>query len=968
MDKFPLIANPTAGELSVRPLRSLLNYYSKTYGDQRLYAVVKQANLGSDVDLAYLQNENNWVSFAVGQRLIDILDETSGDPEFIRKAGLVLASKETLGFAFTVFKAFGTPKSCYAHLFKTLHLYNRVGIFRILKLSRTSLRFSYQSFVDEPNLRFSEYRMNQFASIPTIWELAPAAVRKLQCQVTEGAPESIYELTWKAPHSNKRVVTGMLAGALMASISVIFLGWTGVILVLGGGGIGGLMGQILNLQHRLKKQDQVLQEQTDDLVRSMTEVQARYDEVQQLNVSLEHKVEERTAQLTSANERLQELDKLKDQFLANISHELRTPLVALSSMLQLILHQGLQDPQLQKRLLHNSTEALEDMLENVNDLLLKSRSEKGLIDVSWTEVEIGELVQRSLNVFDTVAHKHHNQLSFHNRLHGPLLIYVDRPKLRKILNNLVGNALKFTEHGAVTVSVEKTEDCCLLMVTDTGPGIPEEELDTIFEPFFQASNNPHRQVQGTGIGLSLVKDLVQLHHGQIRVESQLGQGSCFMVQLPLGNDHVDWTNLDNSQLVDETDQRINLGIQSFDDLDLTPFSEQRPYDPHVLLVEDNPQIIQVLAYVLKEYSNLHFAKDGQEGLDKTKTLRPDLIITDIMMPRKNGYELVQEIRQDPELKGIPIILLTSKADRTSRIQGFEHGADEYLTKPFNNQEVLVRVKGLIERKRLEIEFIHLEKMIALGQLAAGVTHEINNPIAYAKSAAETIEKVFESIQAGKLTLEEGMTMMKGAIGRVKDGIARAADITEALRGFIRQGAKGFQYCDIHPGIESALKIIHTNYKASIRFHKDYTLAEKVECNVNQLNQVVMNVLQNAVQALEGQQDGEISIHTSRRDDSAHILIQDNGPGIPKEQMSRIFDPFFTTKALGKGTGLGLHICQQIIDEHGGLLTVHSHEGEGVQCCIQLPLQRRNGVKHEHGQFTNPHIDRGVETIHYPHRG
>ena len=966
MEMHHQVSNPTKGELSCRAIRSLIVYFSKMHGERQLQAVIDLANLGSEVNLDYLNDENNWISFEVGQRIIDILDENSGDPEFIKKAGLILASKENLGFAFSVIKSFGNPKACYGQQFKTLHLYNRVGEFNILELTNTSISFSYKSKIEEPNLRFSVYRMSQLASIPTIWGLPPAEAKKIQCQVIEDVPESVYELKWQTPLSKLPATIGSFAGASVALISLFYFNlMSSSFYILGASLVGGLIGQVIHYKKRLKDQSVVLNEQTEDLLRSMTEIQARYDEVQALNISLEKKAEARTSELTAANERLLELDKLKDRFLANISHELRTPLVALSSTLQLILEQEIVDPDIHNKLLRNSSDALEDMLENVNDLLLKTRSEKGMININWSEIEITEFVQSTLKVFDAFSRKEKNRLHFHNKLKSPLLVYADRAKLKKILNNLISNALKYTQNGSVDVTLDELDDDCLITVKDTGRGIPQAELDAIFEPFFQASNNPYREVQGTGIGLSLVKDLIELHHGRVVVHSQLSEGSEFKVFLPLGKDHVDVQHLDDSQYIEESDQRINLGLKSFDELDLTLFSTQRLYIPSLLLIEDNPQIIQVLAYVLKDYYNLHFAKDGQEGLEKTRALRPNLIISDIMMPRKNGYELINSLKQDPDLKGIPVILLTSKADRVSRIQGFEFGADEYLTKPFNNQEILIRVKGLIEKKQLETEFIHLEKMIGLGQLVAGISHEINNPIAFAKSSAETIEKIFLSVEQQKISLKQGMGMMKDAISRIKEGTTRVVEITDALRGFVRQGAKGFHAYDIHTGIDSTLKILHTNHKVDVRFIKRYELTEKIECNINQLNQVVLNLVQNAIYALENQSSAEILIHTFQQQNEAVLVVQDNGLGIPEELLGRVFDPFFTTKDLGKGTGLGLHICKQIVDEHNGILALKNHKNGGVQCKIVLPLHKK-GIK-EYARVTNEHIDRSVEEIHYPYR-
>ena len=289
---------------------------------------------------------------------------------------------------------------------------------------------------------------------------------------------------------------------------------------------------------------------------------------------------------------------------------------------------------------------------------------------------------------------------------------------------------------------------------------------------------------------------------------------------------MDKSRLDTSQIIEESNEEtshINLGIKSFEEIDFSAFKNDDPKRHHILLVEDNPQVMQALAYLLRDRYNLHFAKHGKEGLEKSQRLHPDLIISDIMMPQMNGYELVHALKTRPDLKMIPLILLTSKADIESKVRGLEEGADEYLSKPFNNLEVLTRVKGLIERRKIEIEFIHAEKLISLGQLAAGIAHEINNPIYFAENSAQNIRNAFDAIQAGSLPLEEGMEIIKEAISHVENGTTRVKNITKALSKFVRQGVTGFHPNNIHEGIDSTLLIVHTNRQCNIKWHKQYDL-------------------------------------------------------------------------------------------------------------------------------------------------
>ena len=199
-------------------------------------------------------------------------------------------------------------------------------------------------------------------------------------------------------------------------------------------------------------------------------------------------LQESNQSLHAANDKLQALDKMKSRFFSNITHEFRTPLVALSTTIQMMKEQGLKDPELQKNLLDSSQESLEDMLENINDLLTKTKSDKGMSELRWSELNISEFVTKSLRVFEPITVKRHNHLIVTDRLPPDTHLYADRPKFKKILNNLVGNAMKFTKEGKIQVILDKTDDYLILQVWDTGPGIPEEDLPTIFDAFTQATN------------------------------------------------------------------------------------------------------------------------------------------------------------------------------------------------------------------------------------------------------------------------------------------------------------------------------------------------------------------------------------------------------------------------------------------------------------------------------------------------
>ncbi|MCP5468107.1 MAG: response regulator [Deltaproteobacteria bacterium] len=675
------------------------------------------------------------------------------------------------------------------------------------------------------------------------------------------------------------------------------------------------------------------------------------------------------------NKELQQLNETKTRFFTNITHEFRTPLVSLSTLLQMIKSKLNPDPELSS-FLQSSSASLNEMLDNVNDLLSKTKSEKGFLEMRWSRIEPIDFFKKSVDVFMPLAAKKNIQIKFKNELtpsikdkSEPLQIYGDRFKLKRVLNNLISNALKFTHVGKVEIIATADTKYLIIKVQDTGSGIPERDLPTIFDTFTQASNNELRDVKGTGLGLSIVKDFVEAHQGQVKVESKINQGTCFSIFLPLGDGHVDKSKVDLSEISEDEASQIIGNLSEFnEEIDLNPFIKTKKGHSKLLLVDDNLQVLQALSFVLQDEYNLNFAHDGVEGIHKAQEIKPDLIISDVMMPNKNGYEFLEDIKKDPSLKNIPFILLTAKVDLESKIKGLEEGANEYITKPFNNLEVKTRVKNLLDRKKLEAEFIHAEKMISLGQLVAGISHEILNPIAYAKNANEGIPEFIEAMEKGIISKEKAKQHITSAIARVKDGIERVCAIAEALKGVVRHGNRSFGQQDIHLGLDSTLKIVQVNFKNNIQIHKDYQLSKKAYCNINQINQVFLNLFVNASQAMETQKEANLWIQTSQENGKAKIVIRDDGPGIPLEIQNKIFDPFFTTKEIGKGTGLGLYLSQQIIKEHDGNMIMQSTPGQGTQFTITIPIEKPQENDSENRIFTHAHIDKKVAQIQYPYQG
>ena len=398
--------------------------------------------------------------------------------------------------------------------------------------------------------------------------------------------------------------------------------------------------------------------------------------------------------MRSTTRRLTEQTELKARFFANISHEFRTPLTLIMSPLEQLLERhppgegGGNDYEL-LTLAHTNAKR---QLELVNRILQLARLEANATNLDLGEVDVPTLVETTVASFTYLA----NQQRVDLRCELPssrLLARLDAQKIEDILLNLLSNAIKFTPGGGTVVArVGEENGGIVLEVEDTGVGIARSELSTIFERFFRASDAERGEVKGTGLGLSLVRELVRLHGGTISVDSTVGEGTTFTVELPNAVVHE---AAPSTQQSDSTAPQAAAAVA--DGHESTAGVTDLPL---VLLVEDNAALRQLLRLTLQKDYRTAEATDGSEGLAAARRLHPDLVISDVAMPKMDGYQLVEAIKQDVEVSHIPIILLTARAASEDRIDGLRIGADAYLTKPFNHNELLARVDNLLESRKL----------------------------------------------------------------------------------------------------------------------------------------------------------------------------------------------------------------------------------------------------------------------------
>jgi signal transduction histidine kinase len=426
----------------------------------------------------------------------------------------------------------------------------------------------------------------------------------------------------------------------------------------------------------------------------------------------------------------------------------------------------------------------------------------------------------------------------------------------------------------------------------------------------------------------------------------------------------------------------------------------------ILLVDDIPTNLKVLSEAVRNQGwTTLIATDGESAIEQAEYAQPSLILLDVMMPGIDGFETCARLKQNPITAAIPIIFMTALSDSVNKVRGLELGAVDYITKPFQQEEVLARVKlhlklhllsreleqqnqslerrvtertselerSLQQMQEMQLHLIQSEKLSSLGQLMAGLAHEINNPVNYLtgnldyakKYVADVIEHLSlyqqqqdtETIEAHaqRIDLEFLLRDLPSMVNSMNIGIHRIEEISVSLRTFARSDQDEKIRCDVHQGLDSAILILRHRLKANqfrpeIQIVKEYGDLPEIDCFLGQLNQVFMNLLANAIDALDESNAGRefseiavkpncITIATRTQGDWAYLSIRDNGVGMDETVRAKIFDYLYTTKPVGKGTGIGLALVSQIIREsHGGTIEVRSNPGSGAEFIIGLPMR------------------------------
>ena len=679
------------------------------------------------------------------------------------------------------------------------------------------------------------------------------------------------------------------------------------------------------------------------------------------------RLEDATANLERAHAELKQLDEFKSRFFANMTHELRTPLAMVLTPLELLLQgeMGRINETQRSAFLTMSRSALK-LLKLVNDLLDLSRLEESRLRLELAEHDLGDYLRGLIEETQVLARRKGIELTYRaDTALGAAAIWCDLERLERVFVNLLSNAIKFTPStGHVQVELRAGPDEVEIEVRDDGPGFPPETAQRLFERFYQADMAGTRQHGGAGIGLALTKEIVQLHGGTIDAASDGRHGARFTVRLPRGDAHRAGTPAPEAAAAPDAghDWAVQLSARrEFRLLDIEEAAERRVVERDhdegtrahsVVVVEDSPQITQFIHMTLRRQFKVLTAPDGQKGLELIERERPDLVVTDLMMPGVDGLTMTRRLREDPRTRHIPIIMLSARGELDDRVRGLETGVSAYLGKPFSPRELLECARRLVQAHGETAELVLTQRMESLEMVAAGLAHEMNNPLNYVKNALARVRQ--DSAQAlalaegagerplepaGREQLQRLAARIRELLGVADAGLKRIAGTVELMGRYGRAGyRRELGSHDAWEAVRSVVGVVLPATGRAARVDLDLEGDGTLECVPEEFNQVVTNLVQNALEAVP---DGAGVVRVvGRQDEEALLLsVKDNGPGIAPEAMSRLFTPFFTTKGPDRGTGLGLTISRRVVEALGGSLKATSAPGAGAEFTVRVPRRQ-----------------------------
>ncbi len=644
----------------------------------------------------------------------------------------------------------------------------------------------------------------------------------------------------------------------------------------------------------------------------------------------------------------QQAERLKDEFFANVSHELRTPLTLILSPLESLLSDTGRLDAKERRLLETMHNNAMRLLQLVNGLLDFSKLDAGRIVVERSPVQIMALSRMVFQDFQPLMKERHLQSQL--EVEPPeAVVRMDRHLYERILFNLLSNAVKFTPPGGrVVVRVQWADGQLRLVVSDSGIGIPAEEQAHIFQRFRQVEGSSTRRFEGTGLGLALVKEFAQLLGGHVVVESELDHGSTFTVTCEAAA-----TPAAGAPALVPSPARLRAQRYAIASSQADPTSPDASR-PKVLVAEDNAEMASHIAGLLAPFCQVQIARDGYEALALVRRWSPDLALTDVMMPGRDGLSLCRDIRANAATAAIPVVMITALTHREALLEGWKAGASDYLFKPFHPVELVTRVQSLLkarlDQQRAEQEIRHLnenlrhralELQVSNRELEAfsySVSHDLRTPL----RAIEGFSR--ELLDDQHLHLNEQSRHDLERIRAATDRMSQLIDGLLLLSRLTRQELK-------RETVELsavAHRIVDDLRNASPGRSVAVEIAPRLvsEGDAQLLSIVLENLLQNAWKFTSKHPAAHIELGSFERDGQTVFFVRDNGAGFNMAFADKLFGPFQRLHHAKEfpGHGVGLALVQRIVHRHGGEVWGDSQENQGAT--FYFTLSSKSGVASE----------------------
>jgi signal transduction histidine kinase len=667
-------------------------------------------------------------------------------------------------------------------------------------------------------------------------------------------------------------------------------------------------------------------------------------------------IEQTKESLQNAHDQLKQLDRFKSEFFANITHELKTPLTMMLAPLELLIDGELGNvSEAQRSTFQSMLKSGMKLLRLIGDLLDLSKLEESRLRLRVEQHDLVAYLRSLLAQVEVLAQRKGLKLVFDTDVER-CDVWCDLERMERIFINLLSNANKFTPPGGtVSVRLRDEGEAVRVEVRDTGIGFPQEMAEKLFRRFFQVDMAGTRKFGGTGIGLALAKELLELHGGQIEARGEPGVGASFSVRLLKDREHFSPDVLDRRAARAErhdgqrasdrglADLQVNA-LDRFRLIDIDEATEQRVVerDPDedlrrysVLVVEDTPDIIRVIRLALHHDFRVLAASDGARGFDLAIKHRPTLIITDLMMPEVDGLELTRRLRADARTKHTPIVMLTARGAVEDRVTGLQTGVNAYLAKPFAAKELVSTVRSLLASQEATADILLTQRMDSLETIAGGLAHEILNPLNYVKNAMGLVQSDLEKVLAGGSAPD--ITKLRKLFDVAETGVRRIAGTVDLMMRYSREGySREPQPHDVFAAIRDIVGLVLPTVTHRVEAELELEGDGSVHCVPEELNQALTNLIQNGLEAVAADGSGRLEIRATGDARGLTLWIKDNGVGIAPEAQARIFSAFYTTKDVGRGMGMGLTIAYRVVSALKGTINVSSNPGAGSEFVLWLP--------------------------------